>query len=249
MHLYTMRTPLAADFRGTLEQLADIGYATVGVSGRHGNDAAAIRAMLDATRLRAVLEHVGYDTVRGSGLPRALDDLHTLGARWIVVPSLPGALHTPAGFREAAREFNKAGLAARNAGLGPLLFHNHGDDHKTVDGEVLYDILLKETDPELVGFELDVYWAAKGAAATPRTSSSATAAASRRSTSRTWRPAGLRGRRLRRPRLRRDVRHRPPGRRQTVARRTRRPRGPVRDGPQQLRLPGGAAVLAPMPCS
>ncbi|MFE7385659.1 sugar phosphate isomerase/epimerase family protein [Streptomyces zhihengii] len=168
MHLYTMRTPLAADFRGTLEQLADIGYATVGVSGRHGNDAAAIRAMLDATRLRAVLEHVGYDTVRGSGLPRALDDLHTLGARWIVVPSLPGALHTPAGFREAAREFNKAGLAARNAGLGPLLFHNHGDDHKTVDGEVLYDILLKETDPELVGFELDVYWAAKGGGSDPQ---------------------------------------------------------------------------------
>lgn len=168
MHLYTMRNPLAADFKGTLARLAQIGYATVGVSGRHGNTAAAIRSMLDTTGLRAVLEHVAYDIVRGSGLSRAIEDTHTLGARWIVVPSLPGAMHTPSGFREAAREFNKAGLAARNAGLGPVLFHNHGADHQVVDGENLYDILLRETDPELVGFELDVYWAAKGGGSDPQ---------------------------------------------------------------------------------
>ncbi|NBE54560.1 sugar phosphate isomerase/epimerase family protein [Streptomyces boluensis] len=164
MHLYTMRDPLAVDFHGTLERLAEIGYATVGVSGRHGNSAAGIRRMLDATGLRAVLEHVAYDTLRGPGLGQALADLHTLGAAWPVVPSLPGALHTPAGFREVAREFNRIGQAAREAGLGRLLFHNHGNDHATVDGEVLYDILVEETDPELVGFELDVYWAAKGGA-------------------------------------------------------------------------------------
>ncbi|MCX4514177.1 sugar phosphate isomerase/epimerase [Streptomyces sp. NBC_01619] len=164
MHLYTMRTPLAQDFKGTLARLAETGYATVGVSGRHGHSAAAIRQMLDETRLKAVLEHVGHSTVTGSGLPQALEDIHTLGARWIVVPSLPGEMHSPAGFREAARQFNKAGLAAREAGLGPLLFHNHGSDHAVVEGENLYDILLTETDPELVGFELDVYWAAKGGA-------------------------------------------------------------------------------------
>ncbi|MET7711719.1 sugar phosphate isomerase/epimerase [Streptomyces sp. NPDC005407] len=164
MHLYTMRTPLAKDFKGTLARLAGMGYATVGVSGRHGNSAAAIRGMLEETRLKAVLEHVGYTVVTGDGLPQALDDIHTLGARWIVVPSLPGSMHTPAGFREAARQFNRAGLAARESGLGPLLFHNHGLDHEVVDGENLYDILLNETDPELVAFELDVYWAAKGGA-------------------------------------------------------------------------------------
>ncbi|MGW0551945.1 sugar phosphate isomerase/epimerase family protein [Streptomyces altiplanensis] len=163
MHLYTMRAPLAKDFRGTLARLAEIGYATVGVSGRHGNSAADIRRMLDGTRLRAVLEHVAYTTVSGSGLPQAVDDVVTLGGKWIVVPSLPGAMHSPAGFREAARQFNKAGLAAREKGL-KVLFHNHGSDHVVSDGENLYDILLTETDPELVGFELDVYWAARGGA-------------------------------------------------------------------------------------
>ncbi|WJV45051.1 sugar phosphate isomerase/epimerase family protein [Streptomyces flavofungini] len=164
MHLYTMRTALAQDFPGTLERLATIGYATVGVSGRHGHSAAAIRRVLDDVRLKAVLEHVSYDVLRGPGLGQALADLHTLGATWPVVPSLPGALHSPAGFREAAREFNRIGRASREAGLGPVLFHNHGSDHTVVDGVSLYDILVTETDPHLVGFELDVYWAVKGGA-------------------------------------------------------------------------------------
>ncbi|WP_406423437.1 sugar phosphate isomerase/epimerase [Streptomyces sp. NBC_00873] len=166
MHLYTMRTPLARDFRGTLERLAEIGYATVGVSGRHGNSAADIRRMLDETRLKAVLEHVAYDIVKGAGLPQALEDIHTLGGKWIVVPSLPGSLHSPAGYRQVAREFNRVGLAARESGL-KLLYHNHGTDHQVVDGVSLYDILLAETDPELVGFELDLYWAANGGASAP----------------------------------------------------------------------------------
>ncbi|MFD5779195.1 sugar phosphate isomerase/epimerase family protein [Streptomyces sp. NPDC058220] len=161
MHLYTMRTPLATDFRGTLERLAEIGYATVGVSGRHGHSATDIRRMLDETRLRAVLEHVAYTTVAGSGLPQAIEDVATLGGKWVVVPSLPVEMHSPAGYREAARQFNTAGRVARQSGL-KVLFHNHDGDHEVVDGENLYGILLKETDPELVGFELDVYWAAKG---------------------------------------------------------------------------------------
>ncbi|MCX5085494.1 sugar phosphate isomerase/epimerase family protein [Streptomyces sp. NPDC001939] len=164
MHLYTMRDVLAKDFAGTVEQLAEIGYATVGVSGRHGYGAADIRRMLDTVGLRAVLEHVAYTTLTGSGLPQALEDLHTLGARWPVVPSLPGSMHSPAGYREAAREFNRIGAASREAGLGPVLFHNHDGDHDVLDGENLYDILVRETDPHLVAFELDVYWASKGGA-------------------------------------------------------------------------------------
>ncbi|TDD54954.1 sugar phosphate isomerase/epimerase [Nonomuraea terrae] len=161
MHLYTMRGPLAQDFEGTLEQLAAIGYATVGVSGRHGYDAAQIRGMLDRTGLKAVLEHVGYDAITSGRWEQAIDDVRTLGGKWIVIPSLPSSMHNPAGYREAARRFNEAGLTARSAGL-KLLFHNHEPDHRVVEGELLYDILVSETDPALVGFEFDLYWAAKG---------------------------------------------------------------------------------------
>lgn len=160
MHLYTMRRSLAVDTPGVYQSLADIGYATIGVSGRHGYTARQLRSLADGVGLKIVLEHVGYDRIRG-GWDQAIDDVLTLGAPWIVIPSLPGSLHSPDGFRQVAADFNAAGELARQAGL-MLLFHNHGSDFETIDGEVLYDILLAETDPELVGFLMDVYWCVKG---------------------------------------------------------------------------------------
>ncbi|ADB29430.1 Xylose isomerase domain protein TIM barrel [Kribbella flavida DSM 17836] len=160
MHLYTMREALADDYPGTLRRLAEIGYRTVGVSGRFGHSAAEIRSYADAAGLRIVLEHVGYQRLTDDW-EGALADVHTLGGRWIVVPSLPVELRTPDGFREAAAAFNQAGEAARAAGL-KLLFHNHGHDFAEVDGQVLFDILLAEVEPDLLGFELDLYWVVDG---------------------------------------------------------------------------------------
>jgi sugar phosphate isomerase/epimerase len=160
MHLYTMREPLAADYPGTLRRLADIGYRTVGVSGRFGHSAKEIRTFADSAGLNIVLEHVGYNRLTDDW-EGALADVQTLGGEWIVVPSLPAELHTPAGFRQAAAAFTVAGEKARAAGL-KLLFHNHGHDFDEVDGEVLFDILLHEVEPELLGFELDLYWVVNG---------------------------------------------------------------------------------------
>ena len=160
MHLYTMRGPLATDYPGSLERLADIGYRTVGVSGRFGHSAAAIRSFADAADLRIVLEHIGYDRI-ANDWEGAVAEVRSLGAEWIVVPSLPGSLRTPDGYRQVAAEFNQAGEVARAYGL-KLLYHNHDVDFLVVDGQVLFDILAAETDPELVGFEFDLYWCVRG---------------------------------------------------------------------------------------
>jgi sugar phosphate isomerase/epimerase len=160
MHLYTMRDVLTEDYPATLRRLAGIGYRTVGVSGRFGHSAADIRRFADDAGLRIVLEHVGYPRLTDDW-DGALDDVRTLGGQWIVVPSLPAELRTPDGFREAAAAFNKAGETARQAGL-KLLFHNHGHDFDEVDGQVLFDILLAEVEPDLLGFELDLYWVVNG---------------------------------------------------------------------------------------
>lgn len=160
MHLYTMRRDLAADFAGTIQALADIGYATVGVSGRHGHSAAEIRSILDDAGLKAVLEHVGYDRLTNN-LEGACEDVVTLGGHWVVTSSLPGSLYTADGIRQAAAAFNRAGEVAATYGL-KVLHHNHDAEFRTDGGRVLYDLLIEETNPDYVGFELDVYWAARG---------------------------------------------------------------------------------------
>jgi len=159
MHLYTMRDVLAEDYPGTLKRLAGIGYRTVGVSGRFGHSAEKIRSFADEAGLSIVLEHVGYNRITDDWAG-ALADVRTLGAQWIVVPSLPVELRSVEGFRTAADAFAEAGKAARDAGL-KLLFHNHGHDFANVDGQVLFDLLL-EVDPDLLGFELDLYWVVDG---------------------------------------------------------------------------------------
>ncbi|WP_329483486.1 sugar phosphate isomerase/epimerase [Kribbella sp. NBC_01484] len=159
MHLYTMREVLAEDYPGTLKRLAGIGYRTVGVSGRFDHTAEEIRSFADDAGLSIVLEHVGYPRMTDNWAG-ALADVQTLGAQWIVVPSIPSEMHSVEGFKTAAAAFTEAGKAARDAGL-KLLFHNHGRDFDAVDGQVLYDILL-DVDPELLGFELDLYWVVDG---------------------------------------------------------------------------------------
>lgn len=159
MHLYTMREVLAEDYPGTLKRLAGIGYRTLGVSGRFDHSAEEIRSFADDAGLTIVLEHVGYPRM-ADNWAGALTDVQKLGAQWIVVPSIPPELRSVEGFREAATAFTEAGKAARDAGL-KLLFHNHGHDFAQVDGQILFDILL-DVDPELLGFEFDLYWAVEG---------------------------------------------------------------------------------------
>ena len=159
MHLYTMRDVLGDDYPGTLKRLAGIGYQTVGVSGRFDHSAEEIRSFADDAGLSIVLEHVGYSRLTDNWAG-ALADVQTLGGQWVVVPSIPSELHSVEGFRTAAAAFTEAGKAARDAGL-KLLFHNHGRDFAEVDGQILFDLLL-EVDPELLGFEFDLYWAVDG---------------------------------------------------------------------------------------
>lgn len=159
MHLYTMRDVLAEDYPGTLKRLAGIGYRTIGVSGRFDHSAEEIRTFADDAGLSIVLEHVRY-TRMADDWDSALAGVKTLGGKWVVVPSIPSELHSVDGFRTAAAAFTEAGKAARDAGL-KLLFHNHGRDFASVDGQILFDILL-DVDPELLGFEFDLYWAVEG---------------------------------------------------------------------------------------
>ncbi|MET0133938.1 MAG: sugar phosphate isomerase/epimerase [Kibdelosporangium sp.] len=156
IQLYTVRDIMATDPQGTLSALGDIGYATVGVSGLYGHSPAKFRSMLDIGGVRAVLTHTSWDAMNAN-VQREIEIARVLGVRYVVVPSLPASLRTVGGYQQAAAAFQEWGVKCRGAGL-KFLFHNHDVDFVTVDGKVLYDILVEETDPRFVNFELDLYW-------------------------------------------------------------------------------------------
>lgn len=160
LQLYTLRTLLDRDIEGTLAAVAGIGYRDVELAGFHGYPAMRMRTALDGVGLRAVAGHVGYDTlVHPAGREAALADALALNQSFVVCPATPEPLRTADGYREVAATLNTAGELAHAAGLR-LAYHNHDFDFAADGGTVAYDVLLEQTDPELVAFELDLYWAA-----------------------------------------------------------------------------------------
>ncbi len=158
LQLYTVRRELARDFDGTLARVAEIGYREVEFAGYVGREPAAVRAAVDRAGLAAPAAHIPYASL-GEDWPRALEAAAAVGHRWIIVPWIPAEQRrTLEGYRAIAEHFNRAGTAARAAGLR-LAYHNQEYDFAPLEGRVPYDVLLAETDIDL---EMDVYWITKG---------------------------------------------------------------------------------------
>ena len=169
VQLYTLRDQLAIDLEGTLAALAEIGYTRVEHAGFVGRTAAAFKAALDAAGLRATSGHVGIpQPFDAAAWQAALADVHTLGSTYIVHPFFGvgpnGIIRDAATYRAFARDLNRAGALARRAGLR-FGYHNHHFEFFRLDGGTRtgFDILTAETDPDLVHFEVDLFWSTRGA--------------------------------------------------------------------------------------
>lgn len=162
LQLYTVRTLMEKDVEGTLRAVAGIGYTEVEFAGYYNRPPAALRATLDAAGLRAPAAHIPLDTLR-SGLPAALDAAAVLGHEYIVCPFVMPADRTADTFHRLAAEFNGFARACQARGMR-FAYHNHDFEfaaNSGGNGRTAYDVLLAETDPALVQFEIDLYWATK----------------------------------------------------------------------------------------
>lgn len=162
LQLFTVRDALAADPDGTLRRVADIGYREVELAGLAGMTASAFQQRLKHHGLAVPSIHAGYDSLQ-SDLDGVLREAGTFGASFIVCPSVDAEERRTADeWKQVCRTLARAGRTLRSHGLA-LAYHNH--DYEFVpfpDGATPFDLLLRETDPEDVRLELDVYWVAKG---------------------------------------------------------------------------------------
>jgi sugar phosphate isomerase/epimerase len=172
IQLYTLRDQLAIDLEGTLRALQEIGYTRVEHAGFVGRSVGEFKAALDAAGLWASSGHVAipqpFDPAAWSA---SLADANTLGSRYIVHPffgidfATGEVVRTTAPWRAFARDLNRAGRMARDAGL-QLGYHNHNwEFFRLTDNpsRTAYDVLTDATDPDLVHLEIDLFWAIRGA--------------------------------------------------------------------------------------
>jgi len=182
IQLYTVSGEAARDLDGTFAQLAAIGFRTVELAGYHGHTPATLRAAADKAGLRFTSIHMAATTQgRVTGLDgdpaRIGAELRTLGIEDVVLPILPFvregrpqagesvqaqiARIVAAGgadpWKRTAALLNARGKVLRREGLR-LGYHNHNLEFAPVEGRTGFEILMAETDPDVVSFEMDAGW-------------------------------------------------------------------------------------------
>jgi sugar phosphate isomerase/epimerase len=163
MQLYTVRRQAMTDLPGTLIQLAKIGYKEIEFWGSFSIGPAEIRRILDQNGLTSPSVHVGFPTTPDT-YAKIFADAKVMGHEWITVPVPPnGPVATVDDWKRIAKQFNDAGSRIKAAGFR-FAYHNHTGEFKKIGDVVPMDILLQETDPALVSYELDLHWAIAGGA-------------------------------------------------------------------------------------
>ena len=159
VQLYTVRSELQRDFEGTLGRIAEIGYREVEFAGYFDHPPDQVKAILTRLGLAAPAGHMAYESLKDRDSWAAiLDSANRIGHRYVVIAWTPReARQTLDDWKRVAESFNRAGQAAREAGL-TFAYHNHEFEFIPVAGRIPFDLLLAETDPGLVKIEMDLYW-------------------------------------------------------------------------------------------
>ena len=161
LQLYTIRSLMRDDVPSALALVADVGYRHVEFAGYFGYPASELRLMLDDLDLAAPGTHVSQADM-AENLEAVVESALIMGHRYPVVYAIdPQSRATLDDYYRAAEQFNTWGEACDRAGLR-FAYHNHAFEFELIDGQVPYDVLLDETDPALVDFELDLYWIRTG---------------------------------------------------------------------------------------
>ena len=160
LQLYTLRDMMAEDAGATLELVASVGYREVEFAGYFEHTPQQMRALLDAAGLQAPSTHISYDDFAADP-DRVIGHALAMGHRYIVVPYLAEEQRSIDAYHVHCEKFNAWGEACKAAGL-QFAYHNHDFEFTETDGQIPYDILLANTDPDLVAMQLDLAWARAG---------------------------------------------------------------------------------------
>jgi len=157
LQLYTVRDDLAKDFEGTLQRVAEIGYAGVEFAGLGDVPASRVFRLLQEFNLRAAGAHWALDKLENEIEAVVEYNLEILND-YIVVPWLPEERRRDRKkWREVANSLNEIAQDIQDYGL-KICYHNHAFEFEKYGGEYGFDILFEAADPDLVNVEIDTYW-------------------------------------------------------------------------------------------
>lgn len=186
LQTYTLGDDAGKDLDATFAAVAKIGYRDIELPNLYGRKPAEVRQAAERAGLKISGLHVPFGRkgeapgISATGNPAEIaEHLGALGAKWAVMPIMlipenfrPGAGESFAAaitrgvaaagadlWKQTAAVLNERGAALKPAGIG-VGYHNHNFEFAPIGDTTGWDILVAETDPELVSFEIDTGWVA-----------------------------------------------------------------------------------------
>ncbi len=157
IQLWTVRDIIYENPKETLSQIAKMGFTQIeSFEGKKGifwdMKPKEFKSFLDGEGLKFVSTHCDWK----SDLERKASEIASIGGKYLVCPWL-GPQKTIDDFKSFADQFNKAGEICKKEGV-KFTYHNHDYSFEKLDNKIPQEILMDNTDPNLVDFEMDIYW-------------------------------------------------------------------------------------------
>jgi sugar phosphate isomerase/epimerase len=181
VQLFSIPHILEKDFAGTMKMLSKLGYkeiefygpysfsATEDIerwkdvtpslgfsgSGYFGLTVQQVKKILDDNGLASPSMHTGLFTLE-KRMGEMAEAARVLGTKYVILPSAQTQSSLD-GYKQQAEQFNKIGALAAKHGVR-FAYHNHGNGLKEMEGKIPMELILEQTDPNLVFMQMDIYW-------------------------------------------------------------------------------------------
>lgn len=157
LQLYSIKELTEKDFLGTLKKVAEIGYQGVEFAGFFNTPAKELRKVLEDLNLKAAGSHAGPEALKAN-LGEVMEYALEIGNPYLICPWISEEMsNSMDAYKRTAEWFNEVGRKCRENGL-KFGYHNHEFEFLKFGGEYGLDLLVANTQPDLLFVELDTYW-------------------------------------------------------------------------------------------
>ena len=174
IQLYSVRDDMKKAPEETVIKMGEIGYSFVEAAGYsngkfYGMEPADFTALVEKSNMDFLSSHTGQDLPDSANWDKTMAwwdaciDAHVAaGVKYIVQPWMGSAgYNSIAGLKAYCDYFNTVGEKCNEKGIR-FGYHNHDKEFSELEGEVIYDFMLQNTDSEKVMFQIDLYWIKEG---------------------------------------------------------------------------------------
>lgn len=164
LQLYTLRDVIGDDPKAVLKKVADAGYTNLEAYGYadgkiFGMEYKEFSKCANDLGMKITSGHYPFALTKDiTAWEKAVLDAKAIGQEFMVIPYIDGSERDSiSDYKSVCNWLNKAGEICNKHGIR-LNYHNHDFEFKKLEGQIPYDVMLKELDPKKVGLELDLYW-------------------------------------------------------------------------------------------